>query len=135
VAQGEPTSAEDLPIVQRSLTTPACGAPYAGGVQRPIGDLRAPTTDEERHLLALVEAQVGPLLDLLPVPLLVTSASGRVLRANPSAVALLGPREARVERPIDEVLRRRRDLSVRVRILRHDGERVRLYVLQNRPPM
>ena len=77
----------------------------------------------------MVEAEVGSLLEMLPVPVLVTSDRGVVLRANPAAgVALGAPEDALVGECIGELLRQRR-LSARVRTLCHAGESLRLYVL------
>ena len=87
--------------------------------------------DVEHELSALVEAQIGSLLEFLPVAVVVTSASGSVLRANPAATALLGPRERLIGQSIGELLRGHA-LSVRIRLLAHDDDRIRLYVLQER---
>jgi len=77
----------------------------------------------------MVEAEVGSLLELLPVPVLVTSDSGTVLRANPAAGVALGvAMETVIGMPIDDLLRRS-GLSARVRTLSHAGEALRLYVL------
>lgn len=110
----------------------APGSPYPAGVRRVRGGLRALTLDDGHQLLALAEAQVGQLVELLPVPLLVTSATGEVLRANPTATSLLGSAETLVGRPIKLVLQLA-DVSVLVRILRHRDEVVRLYVLHGKP--
>jgi PAS domain S-box-containing protein len=80
-------------------------------------------------LLAMVEAEVGSLLELLPVPVLVTSEAGTVLRANTAAAFALGvAMEAVVGRSIDELLRHN-DMSARVRTLSHAEQVLRLYVL------
>ena len=49
-----------------------------------------PAADGAHEMLALVEAEVGSLVELLPAAVLVTSSDGAVLRANASAAALLG---------------------------------------------
>ncbi len=84
---------------------------------------------EPRQLLAMVEAEVGSLLEVLPVPVLVTSERGVVLRANPAAGSALGMAEdALVGQCVGELLREGR-MSARVRTLRHAGQTMRLYVL------
>ena len=84
---------------------------------------------EPRQLLAMVEAEVGSLLEVLPVPVLVTSDRGVVLRANPAAGFALGlPEEALVGQCVGELLRQGR-VSARVRTLCHAGQSMRLYVL------
>jgi PAS domain-containing protein len=102
-------------------------------VRWPTGNPRLSPSDDGQHLLALVEAQVGQLVELLPVALLVTSAEGDILRANSAATALLGSSETLVGQRIDAVLRGH-DLCVRVRIVSHQGDVVRLYVVQDRSP-
>jgi PAS domain S-box-containing protein len=77
----------------------------------------------------MVEAEVGSLLELLPVPVLVTSEAGIVLRANPAAGVALGfSEETLVGKAVDELLRHS-EMSARVRTLCHAGEVLRLYVL------
>jgi len=88
--------------------------------------------DGPRLTLALVEAQVGSLVDVLPVALLVTSSNGQILRANDTAVELLACPAALVGQAVTrvvEVARRTRALDVRVRWLRHEDEVLRLYVI------
>jgi PAS domain-containing protein len=85
--------------------------------------------DERRQLLALVEAQVGSLVDLLPVALLVTDAEGQIQRANAAAGALLGADGSLIGRAIEDVVDGR-ELSIRSRSLCHQGEVVRLHVVQ-----
>jgi PAS domain-containing protein len=85
--------------------------------------------DERRQLLALVEAQVGSLVDLLPVALLVTDAEGQIQRANAAARALLDADGSLIGRAIDDVVDGR-VLSIRSRSLCHQGEVVRLHVVQ-----
>jgi PAS domain-containing protein len=85
------------------------------------------------HLsLALVEAQVGSLVDVLPVALLVTSCSGEILRANAAAVELFdspGPLVGQAVSQALELAERRRPLRFRLRLLRHEDEVLRLYVI------
>ncbi len=89
----------------------------------------ASTSSESRQLLAMVEAEVGTLLELLPVAVLVTSEAGIVLRANPAAGVALGVSEdALVGRCVDELLVNS-GLPVRVRTLSHATQVLRLYVL------
>ncbi len=77
----------------------------------------------------MVEAEVGSLPEMLPVPVLVTSDRGVVMRANPAAGVAFGlPEDALVGRCVGELLRERR-LSARVRSLCHAGQSLRLYVL------
>jgi PAS domain S-box-containing protein len=77
----------------------------------------------------MVEAEVGSLLELLPVPVVVTSETGAVLRANPAAGVALGSAEdVLVGKHIDDLLRHS-GLSARVRTLCHADEALRLYVL------
>ena len=77
----------------------------------------------------MVEAEVGSLLELLPVPVLVTSEAGTILRANPVACVALGIAEdGVVGKRIDDLLRHS-GLSARVRTLCHANEVLRLYVL------
>jgi PAS domain-containing protein len=110
--------------------------------------------DGHRLTLALVEAQVGSLVDVLPVALLVASADGLIVRANVSAVELLGPHsdlvgsDVRAALPFmdcavpvtdDDIVAsargaiasagRVRTVDVRVRRLQHDGDVLRLYVI------
>jgi PAS domain-containing protein len=111
--------------------------------------------DGARLSLALVEAQVGSLVELLPVGLLVTNAKGEISRANQVATELLGHDGALVGLHVTQVLPFMRDiesdrgerswrrpvrgaiitssgeihaLDVRLRCLRHDGDVLRLYV-------
>jgi PAS domain-containing protein len=88
------------------------------------------TLDVPRLALALVEAQVGSLVDVLPAALLVADRDGQVLRANKAAFELLEQTEL-VGRSIDEVLRRQ-DLEVRQRWLAHADEVLRLCVVHPR---
>jgi PAS domain-containing protein len=82
--------------------------------------------------LALVEAQVGSLVEVLPVAVLVTASNGEILRANDAAVELLGnpaPLVGQVVVDVLEFARRRRPLEVHVRWLRHEDDALRLYVI------
>jgi PAS domain-containing protein len=104
--------------------------------------------DGQHLTLALVEAQVGSLVEVLPIALLVTSAEGEVLRANTAAVELFGPRRPLVGSAVRSLLpfmhdadthesvrgaiyscERIRPVDVRLRHLQHAGEVVRLYVI------
>ncbi|HLZ30636.1 MAG TPA: PAS domain-containing protein [Chloroflexota bacterium] len=81
--------------------------------------------------LALVEAQVGSLLDVLPVALLVTSSTGEILRANAAAIELLED-PALVGQSVRTALavaERESALKIRVRLLRHEQDVLRLYVI------
>jgi PAS domain-containing protein len=81
--------------------------------------------------LALVEAQVGSLLDVLPVALLVTSPTGEILRANAAAIELLED-PALVGQSVAATLglaERECSLKIRVRLLRHEQDVLRLYVI------
>src|SRR5882672_10720562 len=104
--------------------------------------------DGHRLTLALFEAQVGSLVDVLPVALLVATADGEILRANAAAVELFGPKRAlhgahmRCVLPFmddaDTIGSVRgaiysggyiRPVDVRLRRLQHDGDVLRLYVI------
>jgi len=83
--------------------------------------------------LALVEAQVGSLVDVLPVALLVTSPTGEILRANAAAVELLG-NPALVGQSVTaalEVAEQQSLLKVRVRWLRQEDDVLKLYVIHD----
>ena len=82
--------------------------------------------------LALVEAQVGSLVEVLPVAVLVTTPFGEIIRANEAAIGLLGNPLPLVGQFVSSVLdtaRRKRPVKVRLRWLRHQGEVLRLYVI------
>jgi PAS domain-containing protein len=84
--------------------------------------------------LALVEAQVGSLVEVLPVAVLVTASNGEILRANDAAVELLGnplPLVGQSIVGVCEFARRRRALEVHVRWLRHEDDVLRLYVIHS----
>ena len=104
--------------------------------------------DGHRLTLALVEAQVGSLVDVLPVALLVTTAEGEILRANDAAVELFGAQRATAGTAVSALLPfmddmdtvgsirgaiysdgRIRPVDVRLRRLQHDGDVLRLYVI------
>ena len=83
--------------------------------------------------LALVEAQVGSLVDVLPVALLVTTPTGEILRANAAAVELLD-NPVLVGQSVSvalQVAERKSLLKVRVRWLRHEDEVLMLYVIHD----
>ena len=88
--------------------------------------------DRARITLALFEAQVGALVEVLPVAVLVASPFGEILRANEVAVDLFDsplPLVGQFVSSALEVARRTRSLRVRLRWLRHEGEMLRLYVI------
>jgi PAS domain-containing protein len=83
--------------------------------------------------LALVEAHIGSLVDVLPVALLVASPTGEIMRANASAAELLD-NPALVGQSVAaalEVAERESLLRVRVRWLRHEDEVLMLYVIHD----
>src|ERR1700730_1490815 len=83
--------------------------------------------------LALVEAQVGSLVDVLPVALLVTSPTGEILRANVAAVELLDM-PTLVGKSVTAALGaavHERALKIRVRLLQHEDDVLRLYVIHD----
>ncbi|SRR6266851_4080766 len=93
--------------------------------------------DGPRLTLALVETQIGSLVDVLPVALLVTSSNGVIVRANDAAVELLAcpaPLVGQAVTRVIEVARRTRWLDVRVRWLRHEADVLRLYVIHEAEP-
>jgi PAS domain-containing protein len=90
--------------------------------------------DGPRLTLALVEAQVGSLVEVLPVAVLVTTSNGEILRANDAAVELLVNPLPLVGQSVAGVLecaRRRRTLEVHLRWLRHEDDVLRLYVIHS----
>jgi PAS domain-containing protein len=96
--------------------------------------MRGAPLDGARLTLALVEAQVGSLVDVLPVAFLVTSSNGRILRANDAAEELLCCPEPLIGQAVTRVVeaaRRARRLDVRVRWLRHEDDVLRLYVIHD----
>jgi hypothetical protein len=93
--------------------------------------MRAPL-DEGGITLALIEAQVGSLVEVLPVAVLVTSPFGEIYRANQAAVDLLHhpvPLVGQLVSRVLELAQRKRALNVGLRWLRHEGEILRLYVI------
>ena len=86
--------------------------------------------DQSAQLLAIIEAEVGPLLELLPVPLLVTSDKGEVLRASAIAGAFLDSAECVIGKHIDTILGRQ-PISVRMTTLTYAEQTLRLYALQH----
>ncbi len=87
--------------------------------------------DAPRLALALVEAQVGSLVDVLPVAVLVADKHGRVLRANDAALELF-EQPLLVGRRIDDVLRNPERLEVRQRCLANAEDVLRLFVIHPR---
>ena len=86
--------------------------------------------DVPRVALALVEAQVGSLVDVLPVAILVADRHGQVLRANKAAFEVL-EQAVLVGCSIDDVLRRQ-SVEVRQRYLVHADDVLRLFVVHPR---
>jgi PAS domain-containing protein len=87
--------------------------------------------DEASLTLALVEAQLGSLVDLLPVAVLVATAGGQILRANEAAVELLASKAPLVGQSASAALEaacRERPLRVRLRCLRHEDDVLLLLV-------
>jgi PAS domain-containing protein len=81
--------------------------------------------------MAMVEAEFGSLLELLPVPVLVTTATGCIIRANPAAVDFLDSSQALVGRYVDDVLRGLA-IAVRMKLLVDAGRVMRIYALHSR---
>jgi hypothetical protein len=71
------------------------------------------------------------LLDFLPTPLLVTSATGRILRVNRAAVMFLDVAGPLVNQNLADVIGCRR-VDVVSAVLRHERTVVKLCALQNR---
>src|SRR5262245_8996293 len=88
--------------------------------------------DHASLTLALVEAQLGSLVDLLPVAVLVATSNGEILRANEAAEELLASQAPLVGQSAPSALEeacRRSPLRVRLRWLRHEDDVLRLYVV------
>ena len=85
--------------------------------------------DDAHTALALVEAQVGPLFDLLPVPLLLADDHGVVQRVNASATALLGCAGGVIGRSVFDVLPLDVDIHTRRAHLRDGLQEIWLYAL------
>jgi hypothetical protein len=88
--------------------------------------------DGPRLTLALVEAQVGSLVEVLPVAVLIASPFGEILRANEAAIDLFEdplPLVGQFVSSVLDVARAARSLRVRLRWLHHEGEMLRLYVI------
>jgi len=104
--------------------------------------------DGHRLTLALFEAQVGSLVEVLPVALLVTDADGEIVRANAAAHDLFGTSRAALGAHVQCLLPFMDDadtvgsirgaiyadehikpIDVRLRKLQHDGDMLRLYVI------
>jgi hypothetical protein len=75
------------------------------------------------------------LLDVLPVALLVTSPTGEILRANAAAIELLedpglvGKQVAATLGHAERESTLKSTLKIRIRLLRHETEVLRLYVI------
>ena len=134
VEAGTVVTSDKRPSVQHLFThsTPAVNAATrAGGRMLPA--MSPAVLDAPSLTLALVEAQVGSLVDVLPVALLVASPTGEILRANAAAVELLD-NPALVGQSVRdalEVAERESLLKVRVRWLRHEDEVLMLYVIHD----
>ncbi len=87
--------------------------------------------DAPRLALALVEAQVGSLVDVLPVALLIADRDGHVLRANTAAFELL-EQPVLVGRHIDDLLKEAGQVKVRQRDLAHADDVLRLVAIHPR---
>jgi PAS domain-containing protein len=104
--------------------------------------------DGHRMTLALVEAQVGSLVEVLPVAVLVATSEGEILRANAAALELFGPCRVLIGAPVKTLLPfmddaettksvrgaiyaegRIQPVDVRLRRLQHGAEVVQLYVI------
>ena len=110
---------------RRALTAQWAAGPYA--LTNAMDSVRL---DVPRLALAVVEAQVGSLVDVLPVAVLIADGDGMVIRANDAAQELL-EQHALVGRQITELLRTQH-LEVRERCLVHGDEVLRLYVIYPR---
>jgi hypothetical protein len=112
--------------------------------------MHSATSDFSQLTLAVVEAQVGSLVDYLPVALLICAADGTILRANGPALDLFVGTDRLVGSPVAEVLPfvdhtagdlrtacgplasadgAIRSHAVRLRWLRHCDDVLRLYVI------
>ena len=69
-------------------------------MQRPGRRTRQQTAEPTQQLLAIIEAELGALLDFLPAPLVVTSQTGEILRANRAAVLFLDAPEPIIHKPL-----------------------------------
>ena len=88
------------------------------------------TAEASQQLLAMIEAELGSLLDFLPAPLLVTSDRGKILRANRAAVLFLDMSESLVDKRLEDVVCSQA-VDVTVTVLRHERTVVRLCALQH----
>jgi PAS domain-containing protein len=112
--------------------------------------MESPASDFSQLTLAVVEAQVGSLVDYLPVALLVCDADGRIMRANRAAIDLFDAERPLVGATVAQVLPfadhaacdqrtvygpvtgtdgAPRTHAVRLRWLRHGDDVLRLYVI------
>ena len=87
--------------------------------------------ETSRELLAVVEAEVGCLLEFLPIPVIVTSESGIILRANAAAILFVDAPVPLIGIPIQDILRAQA-ISAWVTTLRHEGTVVRVHGLRYR---
>src|SRR6266566_6718524 len=134
VAVGTAVVSDKRPSVHHLFTssTPAVNAGWRAGAYM-LAAMAPALLDAPRLTLALVEAQVGSLVDVLPVALLVASPTGEILRANAAAVELLDNAALVGQSVTDalEVAERESLLKVCVRWLRHEDEVLTLYVIHD----
>jgi PAS domain-containing protein len=88
------------------------------------------TSDANQQLLAIIEAELGSLLDFVPVPLLVTSSTGEILRANRAALLFLDLGESVLHKRVKDVVSSQA-IDMLVTVLRHEHTVVRLCALQH----
>lgn len=93
---------------------------------------RQASAEPSRELLAIIEAELGALLDFLPVPLLVTSESGKILRANRAAVVFLERTTSIIDKPLAVAIGTQ-SIDVTTTTLRHERTTLRLCALQHQP--
>ena len=102
---------------------------YSTRVRRPGVRSGKRSSDPTQEVLAIIEAELGALLDFLPAPLLVTSEAGEILRANRAAVLFLDCAESIIHKPINAVVGAQ-SIDVSVTVVRHERTVLRLCALQ-----